>query len=179
MKAIDSIPKLIKYNASSYTIHLSTFDTWLNDELDHGLDVEPDFQRLHVWSRAQQISFIEYMLKGGIQQPLYFNCPEHPTANMDYVLVDGRNRLISVKLFLDNQLPAFGATLNEYDKPDVLKRSNGIVVSINTLKTKAEVLQWYIEINATGTPHTEQELTKAKDLLDKELSEVYCKNFTY
>jgi hypothetical protein len=39
---------------------------------------------------------------------------------------------------------------------------------VNDLKTKAEVLQWYLDINSGGVVHTETELEKVKRLLTKE-----------
>jgi hypothetical protein len=33
------------------------------------------------------------------------------------------------------------------------------------LKTKQEVLQWYIELNEGGTPHTEEEINRVKELI--------------
>lgn len=30
-----------------------------------GLDLDPDFQRGHVWTRDQQVAYVEYMLRGG------------------------------------------------------------------------------------------------------------------
>jgi hypothetical protein len=38
---------------------------------------------------------------------------------------------------------------------------------VNDLKTEAEVLRWYLEINAGGTPHTEEELDKVRKMLKK------------
>jgi hypothetical protein len=44
--------------------------------------------------------------------------------------------------------------------------TNGIL-NINDLKTKKEVLIWYLEMNSDGTPHTEQELNKVKNMIEK------------
>ena len=32
---------------------------------EYALDINPDFQRLHVWSEQQQIAWMEYLLSGG------------------------------------------------------------------------------------------------------------------
>ena len=32
----------------------------------YGIDLDPDFQRAHVWAEAQQIAYVEYQLRGGI-----------------------------------------------------------------------------------------------------------------
>ena len=48
--------------------------------------------------------------------------------------------------------------------------SQCITLSINiaTLKTRKEVLQWYLDFNTGGVIHTDKEINKVKDLLRKE-----------
>ena len=39
------------------------------------LDLNPDFQRGHVWTPEQQTKYIEYVLSGGTSgKDIYFNC---------------------------------------------------------------------------------------------------------
>lgn len=40
--------------------------------------------------------------------------------------------------------------------------------NIASLKTRKEVLQWYLDFNIGGTIHTEEEISKVKKLLLKE-----------
>jgi len=41
-------------------------------------------------------------------------------------------------------------------------------ININDLPTKKDVLQWYVEMNSNGTIHTEDEINRVKELLEKE-----------
>lgn len=43
---------------------------------------------------------------------------------------------------------------------------NSIKVNINNLKSKKEVLQWYIDMNAGGTPHTNEEINRIKKMIE-------------
>lgn len=64
------------------------------DEEDIGLDLNPDFQRAHVWTEQQQIAYVEYILKGGRSgKELYFNANNFPNVIGEYVIVDGKQRL--------------------------------------------------------------------------------------
>lgn len=45
----------------------------LEEYKEEGLDLEPDFQRNYIWTEEQQVKFIEYLLKGGTVNPIYFN----------------------------------------------------------------------------------------------------------
>ena len=40
-------------------------------------------------------------------------------------------------------------------------------LNVNDLKFEKEVLQWYIDMNAGGTPHTAEEIFRVKKLIDK------------
>lgn len=141
----------------------STIERW------DDLDLNPDFQRGHVWTKEQQIAFVEFCLRGGYSsREILFN---HPGWQTDYigemVIVDGKQRLEAVRAFMRNDIPAFGYLFKEYE--DHIPLSNcDLVFCVNNLKTRAEVLQWYLEFNTGGTPHSNEEIQKVKDLLEKE-----------
>lgn len=44
--------------------------------------------------------------------------------------------------------------------------SHTVKLNVNDLKTEREVLQWYIDMNAGGTPHTMEEIDRVKKLID-------------
>lgn len=132
-----------------------------------GLDLDPEFQRGHVWTKAQQIAFVEFVLKGGVGSlEIKFN---HPNWQGNYkgqmVLVDGKQRLTAVLKFMNNQIKAFGTYYKDFT--GYLPSHAQLLFLVNDLKTEAEVLQWYLEINAGGTPHTEDELNKVRKMLKK------------
>ena len=41
-------------------------------------------------------------------------------------------------------------------------------IVVNDLQTREEVLQWYLELNSAGTPHSKEELDRVKALLARE-----------
>jgi len=179
MKVTD-IPKFIPephYEiTSSWGLLEDTLDEW-NERTggSEGLDLDPDFQRGHVWTEDKQIAYVEFCLKGGAgSRTLLFN---HPNWMGNYkgemVLVDGKQRLESAMKFLRNELPVFGGNcLNDFDDPRRLLRNNSasFVLKVNNLKTRKEILQWYLDINTGGVVHTNEEIGKVKKLLDEERS---------
>ena len=50
---------------------------------------------------------------------------------------------------------------------DVLRRALGatMILNVNNLKTEKEVLQWYVDMNAGGTPHTTEEINRVKKMI--------------
>ena len=138
---------------------------WISDQDE--LELDPDFQRAHVWTQDQQIKYVEFRLRGGSSgRDLYFNHPGW-MGNFTgrFVLVDGKQRLQAALKFMNNEIPAFGTLYKDYI--DKIRLSTvDFIVHVNDLKTDKEVLQWYIDLNAGGTPHTESEISKVKDMIN-------------
>ncbi len=130
------------------------------------LDLNPDFQRGHVWTPEQQTAYVEYNLKGGRSgRDIFFNCVGwQGKYDGPFVIVDGKQRLHAALQFLDNQVPIFGGHYFK-DIEGRLPTSAEFVFNVNDLPTHKEVLQWYLEMNTGGTPHTDAEIAKVKAML--------------
>lgn len=138
-----------------------------------GLNLEPDFQRAHVWTRDQQRAYVEYVMQGGeVGRNLTFNSPGwgYKLEIGTYEIVDGKQRLEAVRAFLRDEFPAFGSLRSEYT--DLMRHILGFKWRICGLETRAEILQLYLNINAGGTPHTQAELDRVRIMLAKEKSGV-------
>ena len=118
----------------------------------------------------QQIAFVEYVLRGGKISELLFNTKgNYANTSEDFVCVDGLQRLTALLLFLDDKLPIFGGhTRSQIEGIDILLRGLHLSFRINELLTRKAVLQWYLELNTGGTPHTDSEIGRVRDLLKKE-----------
>jgi uncharacterized protein with ParB-like and HNH nuclease domain len=138
-----------------------------------GLQLNPDFQRGHVWNEQQQIDFIENLLQGGaingrliiLNWPYPYEPNPYNGEYNDFVLIDGLQRLTALERFWNNEIQVFGYYKKEYTGYIPLCISMGI--QICNLKTKKEVLQLYLEINDTGVHHTPEELNRVKQLMQQ------------
>lgn len=144
--------------------HLANWDE-KNDGTRGALELSPDYQRAHVWTREQQTAYVEYQLRGGeVGRNVIFNSPdwmrtwERPTE-----LVDGKQRLEAVRAFLRDEFPVFGHLYSEYT--DTITNMLTFKFRVCSLETRKEVLQLYLNINAGGTPHTAGELDRVRALL--------------
>lgn len=114
---------------------------------------------------------MEFFLKGGKSgNIIYFNCPSWywlvpDGAYNEFVCVDGLQRLTAICRFINNEIKVFGSYFNEYTDLAILNR-HPIKFNVNDLKTEREVLQWYVDMNAGGTPHTTKEIERVKKLID-------------
>ena len=137
---------------------------------DMGLQLDPDFQRAHVWTREQQIAYVEYFLRGGKSgRDLYFNHPQWMGGwEGEFVLVDGKQRIEAFRAFFNNEFPIFGGTYYREFTDKIRMVSHTFIIHVNDLKTRAEVLTWYLEMNTGGTVHTSEEIEKVQLLLEIE-----------
>lgn len=138
----------------------------------HRLQLCPDFQRGHVWTEAQQIAFVEFFLRGGkTGRVVYLNDPHWQGRNRsggysDFVIVDGLQRVTAFRRWLADEFRVFGSLRSEF--ADSIRLTNTMKLNINTLPTRAAVLQWYLEMNAGGTPHADAEIERVRGLLAAE-----------
>lgn len=142
----------------------------INAEIEkQGLQLNPNFQRGHVWTEEQQIAWLEFFLRGGrTSRVIYFNKPSWNRsvpegAYDDYVCVDGLQRLTAIQRFVNNEIKIFGSYYNEFT--DNMRMKHTIKINVNDLKTEKEVLQWYVDMNAGGTPHTKEEIERVKKMI--------------
>ena len=137
---------------------------------NYQLDLNPDFQREHVWDDAKRIAYVEFILRGGASsRDIYLNCPGWQTSMAQrgpMQLVDGKQRLDAAFKFMNNEIPAFGSYLKDFT--DRLTYRAGFKFHINSLNTRAEVLSWYIDLNSGGVIHTNEEIERVKRLLELE-----------
>ena len=138
-------------------------------EREEGLNMCPDFQRGHVWTDEQQIAFVEFILRGGnTGRVIYLNDPtwgSYSDIVGEFVCVDGLQRVTALRRFLYNDIKVFGRYYKEFKGN--LRMVNDMKINVNNLKTRKEVLNWYLEMNSGGTPHTEEEINRVKQLLNE------------
>ena len=159
---------------SNYVIHidwdtlLRQVDRYVNERQGARLELMPDFQRGHVWTEAQQLAYVEAKLSGRVPNDMIrCNCIGWGgDFRGPFVLVDGLQRLTAATKFLRGELRPFGHTAQELGPrvpSDVF-----FLWTINALPTRAAVLQWYIELNSGGTPHSRETLDMVRELLARE-----------
>ena len=168
--------EIINFTApTNYKVNVS----WLDIEekmyslIDKNFLVElnPDFQRGHVWNSQQQIKYIEFKLSGGSgSNELLFNCPGWMDSfKGPYQFVDGLQRYTAVLTFLKNKIPAYNTFYKDFDGH--LPSHCEFIWGINNLDNREAVLKWYIELNNGGVVHTKKEIDRVKRLLKKELKQ--------
>lgn len=162
----------------NYEVHSSwkRMSSWIEDQMKYTGQTydeitNPDFQRNHVWNRDQQIKYIEHCLKGGKSgRDIYFNCASWMGSTSkdsdlgdNVYCVDGLQRITAVKCFIDNEFSVFD---NVYvDDLDCFHDSyTYFKMYVLDFQNKKDILQWYLDMNGAGTPHTKEELDRVRKL---------------
>lgn len=167
----EEIKPFIRSGSYEVQVGLRYLERTVEQYIEEGLELNPDFQRGHVWTEEQQVAFVEYLLREGRSGlVVYFNHPNWSTGGdcgkVGFVCVDGLQRITACLKFLRDEIKVFGHYYSEYeDKPSPM---TGLKFNINELSTRKEVLEWYLQLNSGGTVHTEEELERVRRLKDKE-----------
>ena len=131
------------------------------------LILNPEWQRGHVWTEEQQISYVEFMLRGGTTgREIYFNCSSwQDKYNTPVYCVDGLQRLTAARRFMNSEIPAFGTLYKDYEG---ILRLTDTRFSFNMLmlENKRELLNLYIMFNSGGTIHKPEEIARIQKMLE-------------
>ncbi|CAG8459402.1 4558_t:CDS:2 [Ambispora gerdemannii] len=99
--------------------------TKLYSRLEKGtIDITPDFQRDVVWGESRQSHLIDSVLKNFYIPPLIFSCKQ-VNNKLVRVCIDGKQRLTSIKRFMDNKIPHVDAYDSHKEKRYYSQSKNG------------------------------------------------------
>lgn len=137
-------------------------------------DLEPDFQRGHVWTDGQRVAYVEALIRKTAPTRLLFNCPgwsrnSRPAGDIPdntFQCIDGLQRLTAVRKFLSGEFTVFGgqSMASLKGSPFDLGRYT-LQMAVYEFNTRAELLQFYIDLNAGGTVHAPTEIERVRGLL--------------
>lgn len=152
----------------------------------YNTDINPDYQRGHVWTDEQRRRYVGFVIQGGQNRPLIIN--EGPKGNgvgwpgrenedsytFRTELVDGKQRYTSLTKWFNGALAARlydGSTLHieeleQDDKSMRLLRST-IRIRLGMVKlNRTETLRYYLRLNGGGTAHSDDELERVREMLE-------------
>ena len=150
-------------------------------EESEGLELNPDFQRGHVWTRDQQIAFCESWIRctlGDAGKTITFNSPMSAVHNKrsdadlkGMVCIDGLQRLTAVRQFMKKEFKVFshidgGVYWDFFDNTRFSRYSptNGLIFQLFDMQYKKDILDYYLAFNNGGTPHSEQEIQRVLNM---------------
>lgn len=118
-----------------------------------GFNLEPDYQRGHVWTADQQQAYIENVLRGVIDTAgllLKFNCPNWENDKYEGALprgfecLDGLQRLTAVVKFCEGEVRPFGLAVGDLAYSSFSVSNLNFRVAFYNFQTRADVLRHYL-----------------------------------
>ena len=162
-----------QYPRAHYMVHvgLDYLEEHLTHYAEYGFTMDPEYQRGHVWTDEQRSRYVEHILMGGeTGRDILINCYNwqsrrkgvNPNVCGPAEVLDGKQRLTSLLMFLRNEIPAFGRYRREFTG-----RIRGDIVWKVVDFDEVEVLDTYLMLNAGGTVHDPAELERVTKLRDE------------
>lgn len=140
------------------------------------LELEPDFQRGHVWSDEQRIQYVEAFVRRIADCKIIFNSPTWSSEKVRgdipaHVVqcVDGLQRLTSLRKFMAGEIAVFGGLKAQ----DLLQTAFSprrlgarIQVHVYEFHWRSDLLSFYIQHNSGGSCHLPEEIERVRALRD-------------
>mgnify|MGYP006425641739 CR=1 FL=1 len=157
-----------------------THDTkWFYDHFKDGLlEIDDSFQRKFVWIEKHQIKLIETILIGYPIPEVYIwiQNTQPDTGDTSYSIVDGQQRLSSVKKFIDGEFKLSSAALENNDRNYVNKYFSDLtedqkskiwrfpfsVRIIRNQVVREKIVKMFLRLNETSMTLNPQELRHAE-----------------
>lgn len=136
------------------------------------LELEPDFQRGHVWTNEQRVKYVESLLRGCAPRTIMFNCPGWTRGKEPgdirphtFQCVDGLQRLTAVRMFMSGELRVFGDLCAADLKGSPFDPARyRLKIAVFEFTSRADLLQFYLDLNSGGTVHGTAELDRVRKL---------------
>lgn len=152
----------------------------INQEARADLNHDVDFQRGYVWSLQQKQELILSWLKELPIGTFYINKINpysqgedniEQLQELDGVLFDGKQRLTTIISFLKMEFPVAYQGKELYAKDfskNVINRALSCNVNVceTSFDNKLDLVRYYLDINTSGTPHSRDDIEKAKEIVN-------------
>ena len=170
-RTINEIQSLIP--PCHYSVHVGLLSTPRHLEL-FNVDLNPDYQRGHVWTPEQQSKFVGAMIEDHEQiNPIILNDVDRVTLNKTEV-VDGKQRITAILAWIEGEINALcpcGDEVSHDSLDKIEKRALGMATTIQWRVVRLDrkgVLDYYLRLNSGGTVHTQEELNRVRGMLEEE-----------
>lgn len=133
----------------------------------------PAYQRARAWTDHQASSFVGNMITGGICPPCWIN---RNLYKDQMEIIDGQQRLVSLHRWMLGELEAVDPVsrdeiwVTDFTELDIRRLYHKVWMQVMYVDlTVSEQLNLYLRLNTGGTPHTESEIQKVRDMLAEEV----------
>ncbi|MDI6977181.1 DUF262 domain-containing protein [Serratia sp. Se-RSBMAAmG] len=147
-----------------------TVDSWISFIENDRLNLDAAYQRDYVWRHTEQNMFLLSVVRGAPLSAISVVKTYNNRGNFILEVVDGKQRLTTLKKFLNNEIPV---RLNQQDVYyrdfNSAERNSFSAVALPKIElrnaTTADKLKFFLSINFTGVPQSEEHHKKVLTML--------------
>lgn len=134
-----------------------------------GIDLSPDYQRGLVWTHAQKISLIDSIFRNiDIGKFTIIKRPYAPNTPA-YEILDGKQRLHTLMEFFESRFTFKGLFFHELHWRDQHHFTDFSISYAETENlTKEQIYRYFLKLNVSGIPISQEHMDKVKELWEKE-----------
>jgi Protein of unknown function DUF262 len=136
-----------------------------------GLDLDPDYQRDHVWSIEDKVSLIDSIFNHidiGKFVYVYLEWAEND-GKYAYEVLDGKQRIRAILDFYEDKFPYKGKYFSELSNRDH-DHFDGYQISYAEIRnaTREQKLRYFLKLNTGGHIMSKEHLEKVREMLELE-----------
>lgn len=156
---------------SKYRIQFfqQNIDGLLSKIYSFGVDFESEYQRDYVWNEKDKEELLESIFNGiDIGKFIFLYLPYKSPTSLGYEIVDGKQRLSTLKDFFENKIKFKGLYFHELSRYDRMHFEN-YPISLAELRegtSKKQILKLFIRINTFGKVMDKKHIEKVQEMLD-------------
>jgi hypothetical protein len=134
-----------------------------------GVDMNPDYQRGHVWDDNDKVRLIDSIMNGcDIGKFVFIHLP-YKEGGPFYEVLDGKQRITAIIEFYESRFQYKGKYFHELSRLD---QGEFLRVSVSYAEvrnpTREAKLRFFLSVNTTGRPVEESHIKHVKELLEQE-----------
>ncbi|EIJ9084880.1 DUF262 domain-containing protein [Citrobacter freundii] len=138
------------------------------------LNFGAEYQREYVWGEEEQQTFLRVLISGfPIGSVALAKAPDWDVSDGPYIeVVDGKQRLTTLKMFINNEIPIVIGDeeifWSEFSRAEKLSfgRPTLTAVILDDATTKDRI-EYFIAVNFTGVPQSEEHRKKVLKLQER------------
>lgn len=109
---------ILRFVTQNYSSQVAKYSDMRGEDTE--MDIDPEYQRGHVWGKTRQRNLIRSLLSGIpcgtiIIGDRYDHLGNYPAGSAGYVVIDGKQRITAIREFMDGKLAVPGSWWEDAD----------------------------------------------------------------